>query len=499
TFFRGVDKHGNRTYVLQAPDDIDDEGLRIMSDDEGLRIIEKTIGYYDRHVFPCVACGMFAGPTLSTSCLYKIKQKAVTAHRLISSILLRFRRRSRSCDRSTVRHEGLWRGSSWKFRLRATPFDLRLPNARYFGVCFLPPYGTTSPTSDYDVGLIGKDSGLVAATFNTKFEEPDAFGKPSELVFDTNIYGYSLEYSMPSLFVDLSTFYTLLMPKLDFKPRYQMLELAGAYVKLHQHSSHTNKGFVQITNIMTRVIELGLKDNANQRSRQTSHLRRSAQKYIYFLVEREIMTPYGSSGSCIFSHKWHETLLEFLGSHELDNRLLLQILSCSGQLAQTTTPTLQKHSSQLKENKYCRIKGSRQDKIVSRNSIKHKLHSSFCCKHYTSPQITEWIGISNQSCDQLYTQYKIQVIIKSKFPKIRQFSMKILKIAFSHERREPPEVRPIPDSPNLQSHLAGEFGRKAANRKAANTLGEFGKKQVWDNVRESRNVRSKIKVMVSQY
>lgn len=100
------------------------------------------------------------------------------------------------------------------------------------GVCFLPPYGTTSPTSDYDVGLIGKDSGLVAATFNTKFEEPDAFGKPSELVFDTNIYGYSLEYSMPSLFVDLSTFYTLLMPKLDFKPRYQMLELAGAYVKV---------------------------------------------------------------------------------------------------------------------------------------------------------------------------------------------------------------------------------------------------------------------------
>ncbi len=99
-------------------------------------------------------------------------------------------------------------------------------------VCFLPPYGTTSATSDYDVGLVGKKSGFVASEFNTEFEKPAAFGKPSEIVFDTNIYGYSLEYSMPSLFVELPGFYTLLMPKLDFNPRFQMLELAGAYVKV---------------------------------------------------------------------------------------------------------------------------------------------------------------------------------------------------------------------------------------------------------------------------
>ncbi len=100
------------------------------------------------------------------------------------------------------------------------------------GVCFPRPYGSTTATSDYDVGLIGKESGLLAAEFNTEFEKSSAFGKPSEIVFDTNIYGYSFEYAMPSLLVGLSTFYTILMPKLDFIPRYQMLELAGAYIKV---------------------------------------------------------------------------------------------------------------------------------------------------------------------------------------------------------------------------------------------------------------------------
>ena len=108
------------------------------------------------------------------------------------------------------------------------------------GVCFPAPYGSTSATSDYDVGLIGKNSGLVVAEFNKRFEDSVTtsplvvghFGKPSELVFDTNIYAYSLEYAMPSLFEGLSIFYSNLMPKLDFYPQFQMLELAGAYMKV---------------------------------------------------------------------------------------------------------------------------------------------------------------------------------------------------------------------------------------------------------------------------
>ena len=85
---------------------------------------------------------------------------------------------------------------------------------------------------------------MAVVNFNTRFEaetnppelplEDTAgyFGKPSELVLDTNIYAYSLEYSMPSLFENLGAFYNILMPKLDFEPKYQMLELAGAYMKV---------------------------------------------------------------------------------------------------------------------------------------------------------------------------------------------------------------------------------------------------------------------------
>ena len=115
------------------------------------------------------------------------------------------------------------------------------------GVCFPKPCGSTSPTSDYDVSLIGQESGLVVAEFNKRFEAPinDApmdykslgktasyFGKPSEQVFDTNIYAYSLEYAMPSLYDGLGTFYRNLMRKLDFYPQFQMLELVGAYMKV---------------------------------------------------------------------------------------------------------------------------------------------------------------------------------------------------------------------------------------------------------------------------
>ena len=69
------------------------------------------------------------------------------------------------------------------------------------GVCFPKPYGSATYKSDYDVGLIGKDSGNVTQEFNRYFE--DKFKIPSELVFDTNVYAFTLEFAMPKMFPNL--------------------------------------------------------------------------------------------------------------------------------------------------------------------------------------------------------------------------------------------------------------------------------------------------------
>ena len=69
------------------------------------------------------------------------------------------------------------------------------------GVCFPKPYGSATYKSDYDVGLIGKDSGTVTQEFNRYFE--DKFKIPSELVFDTNVYAFTLEFAMPKMFPNL--------------------------------------------------------------------------------------------------------------------------------------------------------------------------------------------------------------------------------------------------------------------------------------------------------
>ena len=71
--------------------------------------------------------------------------------------------------------------------------------------CFLPPYGSTTATSDYDVGLIGPASGSLTVAFNDYFQKK--FNKPSEQVFDTNIYAFSLEYALPEMFTGLTLFY----------------------------------------------------------------------------------------------------------------------------------------------------------------------------------------------------------------------------------------------------------------------------------------------------
>lgn len=39
------------------------------------------------------------------------------------------------------------------------------------GVCFPAPYGSATCTSDYDVGLIGRDSGILTRKFNEYFQK----------------------------------------------------------------------------------------------------------------------------------------------------------------------------------------------------------------------------------------------------------------------------------------------------------------------------------------
>ena len=58
------------------------------------------------------------------------------------------------------------------------------------GVCFPKPYGSATYKSDYDVGLIGKDSGTVTQEFNKYFQKK--FDLPSELVILTQMFTPSL-------------------------------------------------------------------------------------------------------------------------------------------------------------------------------------------------------------------------------------------------------------------------------------------------------------------
>ena len=105
-------------------------------------------------------------------------------------------------------------------------------------VCFPKPYGSATYKSDYDVGLIGKDSGKVTKQFNEYFQSAEVgFGKPSELVFDTNVYAFTLEYAMPRHFLKLPVRFTEELEKLEQKLEYRMLELAGAYYKVFKYNT----------------------------------------------------------------------------------------------------------------------------------------------------------------------------------------------------------------------------------------------------------------------
>ena len=102
------------------------------------------------------------------------------------------------------------------------------------GVCFPKPYGSATYKSDYDVGLIGKDSGTVTKEFNKYFQA--TFGLPSELVFDTNVYAFTLEFAMPAMFTSLPPLFTFGLHILEQMKWYKMQELASAYYKVFKYN-----------------------------------------------------------------------------------------------------------------------------------------------------------------------------------------------------------------------------------------------------------------------
>ena len=108
------------------------------------------------------------------------------------------------------------------------------------GVCFPLPYGSATYKSDYDVGLIGVNSGTVTQSFNQYFQAaaPNGFGKPSELVFDTNVYAFTLEFAMPMMFLKLPETFAAKVAKLETKVRYKMQELASAYYKMFKYNNN---------------------------------------------------------------------------------------------------------------------------------------------------------------------------------------------------------------------------------------------------------------------
>ena len=102
------------------------------------------------------------------------------------------------------------------------------------GVCYPVPYGSAEWSSDYDVGLIGTSSGILTKRFNKYFE--NTFHTPSELVFDTNIYAFTLEYAMPLMFVGLPKNFVKGVEKIEATVDFKMQELAGAYFKVYKYN-----------------------------------------------------------------------------------------------------------------------------------------------------------------------------------------------------------------------------------------------------------------------
>ena len=88
----------------------------------------------------------------------------------------------------------------------------------------------------YDVGLIGKDAGYLTEKFNSYFQDVEGFGKPSEMVFDTNVYAFTLEISMPFLFSGLRKKFVKGVEINEQTANFQMQELASAYYKVFKYN-----------------------------------------------------------------------------------------------------------------------------------------------------------------------------------------------------------------------------------------------------------------------
>ena len=129
------------------------------------------------------------------------------------------------------------------------PLSWEIPKHR---VCFPKPYGSATYKSDYDVGLIGKDSGTVTQEFNRYFE--GKFKLPSELVFDTNVYAFTLEFAMPSMFSRLPRPFTFVIGKFEKMRKYKMQELASAYYKVFKYNKDY---FREMTNGAIKEIKDG--------------------------------------------------------------------------------------------------------------------------------------------------------------------------------------------------------------------------------------------------
>ena len=169
------------------------------------------------------------------------------------------------------------------------------------GVCFPKPYGSATYKSDYDVGLIGKDSGTVTQEFNWYFE--DKFKRPSELVFDTNVYAFTLEFAMPKMFPSLPLSFTLGLHKFEQFRWYKMQELASAYYKVFKYNEDS---FEEMKNGATDEIKDEMAKNV---------LRSWLRKF-------EIM-----NGQLALKKKETETLAEFRLAHNEKYQEYLQSMS----------------------------------------------------------------------------------------------------------------------------------------------------------------------------
>ena len=121
--------------------------------------------------------------------------------------------------------------------VRTADKKIAIPD-RDSGVCYPAPYGSATCTSDYDVGLVGKDAGTLTEKFNSYFQGVGGFGKPSELVFDTNVYAFTLEYAMPFLFAKLPPKFASNVAKSEGTINFKMQELASAYFKVFKYNEN---------------------------------------------------------------------------------------------------------------------------------------------------------------------------------------------------------------------------------------------------------------------